>query len=211
MKLKRAEVLTGLLVIASCAVVVAALLALGAPGLFRSLNTYYVFFDNAGGMQAGSEVFLAGRRVGQVVELQSPVPAAKRPPGHPDLEVLIQVQVRKDARIYRNVAVRMQQYGWFGQQMIDFSQGDEESGLAPSETTFVGARVAGITELSQEAADAFHELTEALANVKDLTGKDGDLRKTIANTRELSETVKREPWRLIWKSKKHDNDDGKKK
>ena len=211
MKLQRDEVLTGVLVIVTFAVVVATLLALGAPGLFGSLNTYYVFFDNAGGIQAGTEVFLAGRRVGQVMDLESPVPAARRPPDHPDYEVLIKVQVSKEARIYQQVTVRMQQYGWFGQQMIDFAQGWEESGLAPSGTTFVGERVPGITEVSEEATNALHALTEALVNIKDLTDKSGDLSKTVANARDLSETIKREPWRLIWKSKKHAADETKKK
>ena len=211
MKLQRDEVLTGVLVIVTCAVVVATLLALGAPGFFRSLDTYYVFFDNAGGIQPGAEVFLAGRRVGQVMDLESPVPAAKRPPDHPDFEVLIKVQVSKEARVYQNVSVRMQQLGWFGQQMIDFAQGDEQSGLAPSGTTFVGERGAGITELSQEATTALHALTETLANIKELTGKEGDLSKTVSNARDLSETIKKEPWRLIWRSKKHAADETKKK
>src|ERR1043166_4271838 len=125
MNLQRDEALTGLLVIVTGVVVVAVLLVLGAPGVLRSLNTYYVFFDNAEGIESGTMVFLAGRRVGEVTELESPVPVAKRPPGHPDYEVLMTVRVDKDAKIFKNVTVRMQQYGWFGQQMIDFAKGDE--------------------------------------------------------------------------------------
>src|SRR5262245_52036880 len=151
MNLRSNEIRTGLLVLVTAAVLVAVVLVLSAPGFFYSLNTYYVCFDNAAGVESGTYVFLAGRRVGQVVGLRSPLPVLERPKDHPDYEVLVEVEVAKSARVYRNVHVRMQQYGWFGLQMIDFVEGDEQSGLAPSGTAFVGERVPGIGEVSEQA------------------------------------------------------------
>jgi hypothetical protein len=64
------EILTGLLVIGTIAVVLSVLL--GAPGLFRPLVTYQIYFDNAAGLKQGAPVMLAGRRLtGQ--KLFSPV------------------------------------------------------------------------------------------------------------------------------------------
>src|SRR5436305_11110831 len=73
MQLQRNEIMTGLLVIGTIAVVAFLLVLLGAPGLFRPLVTYKVYFDNAAGIKQGAVVMLAGRKIGQVEKLYSPV------------------------------------------------------------------------------------------------------------------------------------------
>src|SRR5213083_2040036 len=116
MQLKRNEVLTGLLVVATLAVLTGVLVLLGAPGLFRPLVTYKVYFDNAAGIKLGAPVLLAGRKIGQVHKWYAPVSREEdqraqeaatqiRPPdpntsptppdGKPKFEVRIDVQVDK--------------------------------------------------------------------------------------------------------------------
>src|SRR6476659_5559325 len=73
MQLRRNEILTGLLVLASIAILAVILILLGAPGLFRPLVTYKIFMDNAAGIKQGAPVLLAGRKIGQVDKLFSPV------------------------------------------------------------------------------------------------------------------------------------------
>src|SRR5205823_13325115 len=73
MQLRRNEGLTGLLVVATLAVLTGVLVLLGAPGLFRPLVTYKIYFDNAAGIKLGAPVLLAGRKIGQVAALYSPV------------------------------------------------------------------------------------------------------------------------------------------
>src|SRR5437773_8067676 len=73
MRLQRNEILTGLLVLATIAVLTAILILLGAPGLFRPLVTYRIYLDNAAGIKLGAPVLLAGRKIGQVDKLYSPV------------------------------------------------------------------------------------------------------------------------------------------
>src|SRR5438067_13189907 len=73
MQLQRNEVLTGLLVVATLAILTGILVLLGAPGLFRPLATYRLYFDNAAGIKLGAPVLLAGRKIGQVQKLYSPV------------------------------------------------------------------------------------------------------------------------------------------
>ena len=123
MQLQRNEIMTGLLVIATIAVVAFVLVLLGAPGLFRPLVTYKIYFDNAAGIKQGAPVMLAGRKIGQVQKLFSPVSseeekraqaaaAAVRPPephasptpsdGRPKFEARVEVQVDKSARVYRD-------------------------------------------------------------------------------------------------------------
>jgi ABC-type transporter Mla subunit MlaD len=73
MQLKRNEILTGLLVLVTVAVLTGILILLGAPGLFRPLVTYRIYMDNAAGIKLGAPVLLAGRKIGQVDRLYSPV------------------------------------------------------------------------------------------------------------------------------------------
>src|ERR1043166_5896095 len=73
MQLQRNEILTGLLVIGTIAVIAFLLVLLGAPGLFRPLVTYRIYVDNAAAIKQGAPVMLAGRKIGQVQKLYSPV------------------------------------------------------------------------------------------------------------------------------------------
>src|SRR6266513_5375892 len=73
MQLQRNEIMTGLLVMGTIGVIVGVLILLGAPGLFRPLVTYKIYVDNAAGIKQGAAVMLAGRKIGQVHKLYSPV------------------------------------------------------------------------------------------------------------------------------------------
>ena len=73
MQLRRNEILTGLLVLITLALLTGTLILLGAPGLFRPLVTYRIYMDNAAGIKLGAPVLLAGRKIGQVEKLYSPV------------------------------------------------------------------------------------------------------------------------------------------
>ena len=73
MQLRRNEIMTGLFVLATVAVLTFVLILLGAPGLFHPRVVYKLYFDNAAGIKLGAPVLLAGRKVGQVKALNSPV------------------------------------------------------------------------------------------------------------------------------------------
>ncbi|MGA7275157.1 MAG: MlaD family protein, partial [Candidatus Udaeobacter sp.] len=151
MQLQRNEIMTGVLVIGTIAVVAFLLVLLGAPGLFRPLVTYKVYFDNAAGIKQGAPVMLAGRKIGQVQKLFSPVspqeekhaeeadaaiyqadanatPSPTATPGKPRFEVCVEVQVDKDAKVYRDAKSRLMQLGLLGDMAIDFTQVTEASG-----------------------------------------------------------------------------------
>jgi phospholipid/cholesterol/gamma-HCH transport system substrate-binding protein len=130
MQIRREEIRTGLLVVVSITILTAVLLAIGAPGVFRPTNTYRIYFDNAAGLNQGAPVLLAGRRIGQVTSLISPVPMSERPKGFENDETLVQVEVDRSAEIYNKVQVHMVQTSLLGQPVIDFTNGDETSGLA---------------------------------------------------------------------------------
>src|SRR6266568_4932048 len=296
MQLERNEILTGLLVIGTIGVIAFLLVLLGAPGLFRPLVTYGVYFDNAAGIKPGAVVMLAGRKIGQVQKLYSPLTAAEEkqaqqaaaamhspePNASPSpssrFEARVDVQVDKNARLYRDAKAQMIQLGLLGDMAIDFTQGTKESGRAKDGDTFAGERTPDLGEAAAKmlevikpvAAEATNtmkdlqqtaqnlnrltdensELTLALGQFKtfgthlvDLTGPNSALSLSLTNIekisnslsennnievtlenlrasseklkitvtdlgpvgqnlKEFSETIKTQPWRLIWPSTK---------
>lgn len=191
MQLKRNEVLTGLLVVATLAALTGVLVLLGAPGLFRPLVTYKIYFDNAEGIKLGAPVLLAGRKIGQVSKLFSPVskeendravevanslraadPNATPPPATekpPRFEVRIDVQADRSALLYRNAKARLITLGLLGEVAIDFTEGTESSGRAKAGEIFPGERVPDFGEAITKVLDVVKPVAnEATATMKEL-------------------------------------------
>ncbi len=194
MTIVRNEIRTGLLVIITLAALIAGMLYLGAPGTFVAQNTYRVFVENAAGVKQGAQVMLAGRKVGQVVNLSSPVAEAERP--QPKLETLVEIKVARKARIYKEVKVMLTQNGLLGESMIDFTSGHEASGLAPDGMAFIAERPASIDQAVPLVLDridpALNKVTETLKslqfladNISRLVAEGGEVQTTIAEFRQF--------------------------
>jgi len=192
MQLQRNEIMTGLLVIGTIAVVAFLLVLLGAPGLFRPLVTYKIYFDNAAGIKQGAPVMLAGRKIGQVQKLYSPVspeeekraeeaaasvnppaanatPSPTATPGKPKFEARVDVQVDKSARVYRDAKVQLMQLGLLGDMAIDFARGTETSGRAKDGEMFAGERTPDLGEAAAKMLEVIKPVAaEATTTMKDL-------------------------------------------
>jgi ABC-type transporter Mla subunit MlaD len=211
MNIHKNEITTGILVLATLGFFILVVIFLGMPGVLKPLNTYRIYFDNASGIRPGAPVLLAGREVGKVTTLQSPVLLASRPAGHPDYEVSVEVQVARSAEIYCNDTARLTQQGMMGQEIIDFVHGDAISGLATNHADFVGERIPDISELASKNVDRLlgpeSDLSLTIKNTKQFmeTLNDSRIPQIINNTEEFTSVLKREPWRLIWPGAKANN------
>ena len=205
MQLQRNEILTGLLVISTIGVIAFLLVLLGAPGLFRPLVTYKVYFDNAAGIKPGAVVMLAGRKIGQVQKLYSPLSSAEEkqaqqaaaeihpaepvasPSPTPRFEARVDVQVDKNARLYRDARVQMIQLGLLGDMAIDFTQGTEESGRAKNGESFSGERTPDLGEAAAKMLEVIKPVAnEATNTMKDLQNTAQNLNKLTEENSELS-------------------------
>jgi len=189
MQLRRSEIMTGLLVLGTVAVLTFILIMLGAPGLFRPLVVYKVYFDNAAGINLGAPVLLAGRKVGQVKDLSSPV--SREEAAHaleaaanlgtvtgsagaaagalPRLEVRIDIEVDRFALIYRNSNVRLMTLGLLGETAIDIAGGNDHSGKAEAGQIFIGNRVPDFSEAIGKLLGIVQPVaTEATSTLKEL-------------------------------------------
>jgi ABC-type transporter Mla subunit MlaD len=208
MQLQRNEIMTGLLVIATIAVVAFVLVLLGAPGLFRPLVTYKIYVDNAAGIKQGAPVMLAGRKIGQVQKLFSPVSpeeekraqeadAAVHPPepnasptpsdGKPKFEARVDVQVDKSARVYRDARARLMQLGLLGDMAIDITQGTESSGRAKDGEMFAGERTPDLGDAAAKMLEVIKPVAaEATNTLKDLQQTAQNLNRLTDENSELT-------------------------
>ncbi|MEY2509307.1 MAG: phospholipid/cholesterol/gamma-HCH transport system substrate-binding protein [Verrucomicrobiota bacterium] len=218
MRLQRNEILTGLLVLATIAVLTAILILLGAPGLFRPLVTYRIYMDNAAGIKLGAPVLLAGRKIGQVDKLFSPVSkedAARAeaaaaalhagdpnptPAEKPKYEARIDVRVDKNALVYKDAKARLITLGLLGETAIDITQGNDSSGRAGDGETFAGERVPDFGEsiskmldivkpVAIEATNTLKELQTTSANLSRITDENSQLNMGLAQFRTFVENL----------------------
>ena len=198
MNLARTEIRTGLLVVLSLVILVTVLIYLGAPGVFVPQNTFRIYFDNAAGIKPGAQVLLAGRKIGQVRELFSPVPEKNRP--EPKMETLIEIQVASTAKIFRKVKVQITQPSVLGESVIDFSSGQEDSGLAKDGAHFIGERQPGLADavptVVEKLDPVLAKLTSTLdslqttsENLAKLSADGADLPKAFAEFRQFGENL----------------------
>jgi ABC-type transporter Mla subunit MlaD len=205
MQLERNEILTGLLVIGTIGIIAFLLVLLGAPGLFRPLATYGVYFDNAAGIKPGAVVMLAGRKIGQVQKLSSPLTPAEEkqaqqaaaaihpaepsasPSPSPRFEARVDVQVDKSAMLYRDAKAQMVQLGLLGDTAIDFTQGTQESGRAKNGETFAGERTPDLGEAAAKMLEVIKPVAnEATNTMKDLQNTAQNLNKLTDENSELN-------------------------
>src|SRR5437660_8504401 len=224
MQLQRNEIMTGVLVVGTVAVLVFILLLPGAPGLFRPLVTYRMYFDNAAGIKVGAPVMLAGRKIGQVQKLFSPVsreedaraqeadtalhppePGAtptptptEGKPNKPKYEVRVEVQVDKNAKVYRDARARLMQLGLLGDMAIDITQGTESSGRAKDGEMFAGERTPDLGEaaakmlevikpVAAEATNTMKDLQQTASNLNRLTDENSELTLALGQFKTFGE------------------------
>lgn len=218
MQLKRNEILTGLLVLVTVALLTGILILLGAPGLFRPLVTYKIYMDNAAGIKLGAPVLLAGRKIGQVEELYSPVSkedaaraeaaaaalqagdASPTPAQKAKYEARIDVRVDKDALVYKDARARLITLGLLGETAIDFTQGNDSAGRAGDGESFAGERVPDFGEsiskmldivkpVATEATATLKELQTTAENLSRITDENSQLNMALGQMRTFAENL----------------------
>lgn len=194
MNIVRNEIRTGLLVVLTLAALVGVLIYLGAPGVFIPQNKFRIYFENAAGIKPGAQVLLAGRKVGQVRQLFSPVEEKERP--NPKLETLIEVEVNASAKIFNKVRVQITQPTLLGESVIDFSNGDESSGIASNGKHFIGERAGSLSDLAPTVMErldpvltrlngTLESLQKTSDNLSRLTAEGADLPEAFAELKQF--------------------------
>jgi ABC-type transporter Mla subunit MlaD len=201
MQILRNEVRTGLMVLLTLGLVVGVVLYISSPGLFRPLKSFLVYFDDAAGIKPGAAVMLAGRKIGTVADIQSPVPLNDRPEHRLNYEAMVRVQVAEDSQIYRETTVAMRSFGLLAELVIDFTNGNADSGLAEPNAKFVGKRAPDLAEIGpliilkldpvlKQTELTLAELQKTSHNLTVLTSQESALTGTLKSFGAVGENLK---------------------
>jgi ABC-type transporter Mla subunit MlaD len=181
--------------------------------------TYKIYVDNAAGIKQGAVVMLAGRKIGQVQRLFSPVskeeerraeeaaaafhlPEPTTTPDEkadkPKYEARIDVQVDRNAVVYRDAKARLMQLGLLGEMAIDITQGTDSSGRARDGEIFAGERTPDFSEaaakmlevikpVAAEATKTMTGLQTTADNINHLTDENSELSQALAQVKLFGE------------------------
>jgi len=200
MKFQKDAIRTSVLTMIGLGVVIFTILLVGVPGFLKKQYEVFIFFDNAAGIQQGANVMVAGRKVGQVDSIFSPLPPAQRPVGHPNLEVKIGVKIDEGNKIYRDATAMMLQQGLLGSMVIDFVKGSPDNGFAEQGTTYIGNRRPDFTEaipklldaiepVAESAEETLGELKTAAERLEFILGEGGPLAEALYEIRDLADNL----------------------
>jgi ABC-type transporter Mla subunit MlaD len=201
MQILRNEVRTGLMVLLTLGLVVGVVLYISSPGLFKPLKSFLVYFDDAAGIKPGAAVMLAGRKIGTVADIQSPVPLNDRPEHRLNYEAMVRVQVAEDSQIYKETTVAMRSFGLLAELVIDFTNGNADSGLAEPNAKFVGTRAPDLAEIGpliilkldpvlRQTELTLAELQKTSHNLTVLTSQESALTGTLRSFGAVGENLK---------------------
>ncbi|MFH1245441.1 MAG: MlaD family protein [Candidatus Omnitrophota bacterium] len=146
-----------------------------------------VVFNFANGIEKGAEVRVAGLKVGEVKDVQLSYDQSKA-----QSKIVFLVYLDQGVQITRDSLAKINVLGFIGDTYLEIIPGRDyahflrEGEILPG---YDSLPAESLTEIAQKAADNFNAV---LDSVKDVLGDPAkeDLKETIRNCREFSESVK---------------------
>jgi len=172
-KKRAAEIQAGVVVLIGIGIVVASLYWIsGGADQFRATTDYTVFLPNAGGLQSGYEVFLDGRRVGEVSDVRaandSERPATIHGREYANFSVAV-VRIFSSERIPEDSAVEITRSITGTVTMLMFS--GKSPNRATASTVFHGRARADFEKATDEAVALVNDARITVQRATEVVGK----------------------------------------
>ncbi len=161
----RVQVWVGAFFLAGLSVIALMVIIFGKRGQgMGSAYTLNVVFPNASGLVSGSDVMLAGAKIGYVAD-------NPRLTGD-SFKVGVVVKIRGDVRIPRQSRFVIGSVNLLGDKYIDVtpSEGYDPADLWRQGETVEGTKQGGIEDMTQKGSQVLAQLSESLAEIQSLTG-----------------------------------------
>lgn len=130
---------------------------LSGADIFGRTNTYYVYYDNANGLQNASSVVIRGVKVGQV----SSVAIAEDEPS----KVAVTLSISKDFSIPADSKAKIFSAGLMGGQAIEIIMGSSSESLAPKSKITPQVELGMVEMLTSEFGDIKEKLVSVMDNL----------------------------------------------
>lgn len=164
-KQRRLEVWVGVFFLTGLSVIAAMVIVFGKRG--QGMGSAYalnVVFPNASGLVSGSDVMLAGAKIGFVEDNPRLVGDS--------FKVAVRVKVRGDVRIPRQSSFVIGSVNLLGDKYIEVTPAegfDPQEVWRPGEIV-EGTKLGGLEDMTQKGSQVLAQLSESLAHIQTLTG-----------------------------------------
>lgn len=216
------EIKVGIFVFLGILIMFVIVFSIGEFYILKPMYKVKVLFGFANGIEMGAPVRLAGINVGEIEEIgvyyDEDVKRTK---------VYLVAKIKKDARVEKNAACKINTLGLLGEKYLEISPGTIDAGFVQNNDVIVGqdpVPMEEVTKTMKELSDSAKSVTNSASVIlgrlekgegtvgKLLMEEDvyNDLKATTGNLREFSEDLKLHPWKLLAKGKeqKKENDTG---
>ncbi|MDP8266578.1 MAG: MlaD family protein [Candidatus Aceula meridiana] len=174
----------------------------------------YVIFDEAAGLGNKAPVMLNGLEIGKVVEIKPTYEGGLT-------KIKLKVWLEDEARIREGSTLSIKMMGMMGEKYIQISSSDNKNFVVPETVvkgdTYVDLDVLlrNINSLVEEnknsVFEALNSLNMLLGNLNETVGENREsltriiqnFETTSQNFEEYSDDLKRNPWKLLFKTKEN--------
>ncbi len=162
-----ATIRVGVTVLVALGVLATAIFLVGSQDLlFTPTSTYFIHFENVGGLSEDNPVQLSGVRVGKVDRIILPENAEEI-----HLEVWISVERRYSSRIRADSLARIQTLGLLGDKFIAISSGSGDQPLIEPGHEIPAAPTSDVERLLASSGDAVDNLVASAGSLSRLLAK----------------------------------------
>jgi phospholipid/cholesterol/gamma-HCH transport system substrate-binding protein len=180
---RRVEVIVGLFVLVSLALLLAMVILIGRrQNIFESRYEITGVFESVAGLQPGAEVHLAGINVGYIKDIRFNEAS--------EVEVVMSVSRTQSERIRRDSIAHIRTMGLMGDRYVLITVGSEEEEKIPAGGTIRTSEIIEWEELLATARPALGNLENTIENISELTDEladpDGDVGTILTNVKDLT-------------------------
>lgn len=186
------EIRSGLLIVASFIAFIGLLFAAGNFTLHSNVKEIPIYFNYIGGLEKNAPVQFGGHRVGKVSKVAYVQDKGK---------ILVVASISKEVELKKDSEALIDILGFIGEKIVEISPGSPDAEILPAGEPIRGTDPVSLMKLMnssaelagglggvvQENSPAFNEITL-------------NLRDASQNLKEMSDDLKRHPWKLIRKS-----------
>ncbi|MBM4285656.1 MAG: MCE family protein [Deltaproteobacteria bacterium] len=185
---RKYETVVGLFVVASLvALLIMVLIVAQEEGLWVDYADYQAEFRNVAGLKKGSEVRLAGVKVGTVTSIDI------GPRG--EIIVTFQVMGKYKDQIRQDTKAHIGYIGLLGDRSLEVTAGSPKEPVIPPEGKVASIEPLDFTDILAKAQPYLEDLQKVLSGLasitKTLSDPEGDMKQVVAQLREIVEKANR--------------------
>jgi len=208
------EVKTGVMIVMCLLILLGLTAKVGGFSTFKKGYNLKVQFNYASGLKQGAPVQLTGVEVGEVKDVQIKYTEE-------GTRVYLTLWLDKSAKVRQDSKAYIATMGLMGEKYLELTSGSKKSPFLQADSMIVGKEPIAMEEMAEKAMRISDNLNEGITDLRKLTSSVdltvtanktkineiiSNMNETSKNFAEFSGDLKKNPWKLLIKTKEKKND-----